>query len=101
MPRKTDDKTHQTLHASVLQQKNLRKDVEDNIKANPGLIQPLQELEREIKDTWTFDPSLLAKVEDRTDLSESEKNVGSYIVSEKAGSRFKIDVKSMLSKVHL
>jgi hypothetical protein len=58
LPTKTDDTTHETIHPSVLHQKDLYPKLAQDIRAHPKLITELLPLEEEMKQNWPFDPSV-------------------------------------------
>ncbi|KAI0094838.1 hypothetical protein BDY19DRAFT_988637 [Irpex rosettiformis] len=52
LPTETDDVTHEKIHSSVLQQRNLNPAAANAIAANRSLVAPLNPLEEFIKDNW-------------------------------------------------
>ncbi|KAH7916402.1 hypothetical protein BJ138DRAFT_995855 [Hygrophoropsis aurantiaca] len=56
LPTKTDDITHETIHPSAMEQKNIVPQLKANVKANPSLVCQLLPLEEELRKNWSHIP---------------------------------------------
>ena len=52
-----DPQTHETFHASVLEQETLCPLVNELLATHPTLVAPLTNFERQIKRNWPYDPN--------------------------------------------
>ncbi|KAI0788471.1 hypothetical protein C8Q75DRAFT_234182 [Abortiporus biennis] len=73
LPTVTDDVTHETVHASVLQQPQLNPTLQDNIKKNPLLVTPLLPLEEEIRNRWKVNPAKAQKSQKESEVSQQSR----------------------------
>ncbi|KAF8898791.1 hypothetical protein BD779DRAFT_1666575 [Infundibulicybe gibba] len=63
IPASTDEVTHETIHASVLQQAAAYPDLHAILQKNPHIIAPLAPLEEEVKLNWPFSSQTTAAIQ--------------------------------------
>ncbi|KZV77071.1 hypothetical protein PENSPDRAFT_280333 [Peniophora sp. CONT] len=57
LPTQPNPQTHELIHSSVLQQKNLPEGLKETVDKHPELVAKLLPLEEELKVNWPYDPS--------------------------------------------
>lgn len=77
IPTSTNNITHETIHPSVRQQKNLLQSIKDDIEKNPNLVCSLTDLEDRVKSHWVF-PRAVSSPVDASPVSPLRQKRGSW-----------------------
>ncbi len=75
IPTTTNDITHETIHPSVLKQKQLKPELLQDVQNNPALIWTLLPLEEQIKDNWQVKRAMTASEESGDNAKKSHRTL--------------------------
>lgn len=73
-----DPQTHETFHASILQQEKLCPVVDELLTAYPTLVAPLTNFESQIKQTWPYNPNTARAQKYGVKAKKVDKNTGVF-----------------------
>ncbi|PSS37677.1 hypothetical protein PHLCEN_2v501 [Hermanssonia centrifuga] len=75
IPTTTNDITHETIHPSVLKQRQLKPELLQDVQNNPALIWTLLPLEEQMKDNWQVKRAMTASEESGDNAKKSHRTL--------------------------